>query len=111
MTQVLDVADGRQLGYATPGYAGPSPVWAGFWVLAGGLVMIFLGGCFCIGVLMLVTFDTSVGFKPSSSPGTVWAFRHTALMCVLYAVAFACFAAGATMLVAAVRKLLSVGRG
>ena len=106
MTQAYATSNDAPLAYATPIRGGPSPVWAGFWVLAGGLGMVFLGGCFCLGILLLVTNAMNNGFH---SP-VAWTSRDTLLMVVLYAVAFACFAAGAVMLVAAVRKLLAVGR-
>ena len=90
------------LTYATPsGSAGGSPVAAGVWVMIGGLVLIFFGGCFCIGVLLTV----SNAYGPA---GPRW--ERDLLMFALYASAIVCLVAGGYVMYLGLRKLLAVGR-
>jgi len=42
------------LTYATPSTSSGSPTVAGVWIMIGGLVLIGFGGCFCIGILLLL---------------------------------------------------------
>jgi len=65
-------------------------------MLASGLGLILLGGCFLIGVMMLV------GPPDWTSPSTVAA---DLLMWVLYACTFSCFAGAAWLMVSGVRRL------
>ncbi len=90
------------LTYATPSEsADGSPVAAGVWVMIGGLVLVFFGGCFCIGVLL--TLSDALG--PGSSR-----WERDLLTFVLYACAAACFVAGAYVTFLGLKKLLGVGR-
>ena len=96
------------LSYATPSAAGGSPTAAGVWLTLAGLALVFFGGCFCIGILLLTTNAFYSGFN---SPG----FRpltgeQQVLMLVLYGCAAACFAAGVWVGWLGVRKLLAMGR-
>ncbi len=102
MTRISDPT----LAYATPSASNGSPVAAGVWVLLGGLALIFFGGCFCIGILMLVS-DVPSPFAAPKRPMT-WE-QHT-LMIALYGCALACFAAGTYVAFLGLRKLLAVGR-
>ena len=79
-----------------------SPVAAGFWVMFGGLTLIFFGGCFCIGILALVE---GTGLMPAGPR-----VERTLLMLVLYVLAITCFVTGAWVMSLGVRKLMSVGR-
>jgi hypothetical protein len=81
------------LTYATPAPIAGSPVAAGVWIMVAGLALIFLGGCFMIGVM--ISGNVSAGFH---------------FVVVLYALAFACFGAAAYLLFLGISKLLSVGR-
>ena len=76
---------------------------AGALVCVAGLALIFFGGCFCIGVLLL----TSGGFATGKPPVLTW--EQDWLMIALYGVAIACFASGAYVLILGLRKLLAVG--
>ncbi len=97
------------LAYASPMAGGGSPVVAGVWVMVGGLVLIFFGGCFCIGVLMLTSnaFNAGFGGPPPPRPLT---WEQEGLMLVLYAAAFACLGCGGWVGWLGLRKLLAVGR-
>jgi hypothetical protein len=83
-----------QLAYATPAPGAGSPVAAGVWITLAGLALIFLGGCFLIGV-MLCSFN-----RGGSSEFVI----------LLYVLAFLCFAAASCVLFLGIRKLLAVGR-
>jgi hypothetical protein len=100
------------LAYATPNPRGGSPVLAGFWIVVAGLALIFFGGCFCIGILLMVSGAANVGFNPgySSAPIPPWTWHQSLLMFLLYTFAFGCFAGGAVTLVIGIRKLMAVGR-
>jgi hypothetical protein len=70
-----------------------------------GLALIGLGGCFLVGVLSLVTsMSPSVNAAAPAIPSP----SHYVLMAVLYALAFACFAAAAFLLVLGVRWLYRI---
>ena len=88
---------GDPIPYATP--AAPtqhgSRTSAGFALIAGGLGLIFLGGCFLIGVLILT----------QANQLSVMGFGEVFLLFVLYALAFACFIGGAILIVHGARGL------
>ncbi|CAN5690693.1 hypothetical protein BH09PLA1_BH09PLA1_19710 [soil metagenome] len=81
--------------------------WAGAAILAGGLGLVPLGGCFLIGVLGIVRPSAFNG--PLNSPPMTTA--ATALMSILYLLAFVCFAGAAIMIFCATRSLLRIMRG
>ena len=78
------------LNYATPAIGSRGPrVWACLFVVLGALGLVFLGGCFMIGILTLN--ETHAGFgggPPAVMPLTA---SQIFLECVLYVIAFACF--------------------
>ncbi len=73
---------------------------AGVWITLAGLALIFLGGCFLIGVLICNTNSAAVG------PGT----PSSGLTVLLYCMTFLCFSTAALLLFLGIRKLLAVGR-
>jgi hypothetical protein len=84
------------LAYATPAIS-HKPSSVGLWILMfGGLGLIFLGGCFTIGILFMLTNDID-------DNALVWRTRSYVFHIVLYLLAFACFAGGASLIVMAVR--------
>lgn len=83
----------------------PSP-WAGAAIILGGLGLILLGGCFLIGVLLIVRPN----FVTPSSTNDV-TVAQVILMIFLYLLAFACFAGAAAMLFLGTRGLLRTLRG
>jgi hypothetical protein len=94
------------LAYATPALPNGSALAAGVWITLAGLALIFLGGCFCIGVM----FSLNAGnINVASSPGTGKA-ADTLFIVLLYTLAIACFTAAACVMVLGIRKLLSIGR-
>ena len=97
------------LPYASPleRHAGGSRAGAGFALVFGGLGLVLLGGCFLIGVLLIVVPDPFTGV--ASAPGPMTAPQLT-LMVVLYALAFACFAGAGVLLLLGTRGLLRVLR-
>jgi hypothetical protein len=102
--QVAPAAE--SLPYATPAPRLGARGWAGAAVIFGGLCLILLGGCFLIGVLMLVT---RLDFNGNASPGPLTGPQWV-LMAVLYVLAFASFAGALVMLVAGTRALLRLMR-
>lgn len=93
---------------ATQPQSGPPPalpvlprVLAGAVLLLAGLALIALGGCFLIGVMVLVS-PRSLG--PGTTPPDP-SFEAGALIVVLYATAFACFAGAVLFFVLGLRVL------
>lgn len=84
------------LPYATPDHR-PSYVGAAVLCLTG-LGLIALGGCFLIGILILI--DSS-RFSP-----TPWTARHYILLNVLYTLCFACVAGAVTVLFLGIKRAL-----
>ena len=95
------------LPYATPGAGGGSPTAAGVWVILAGLVLLFFGGCFCIGLLAL-TSPSALGGTPMPPPRMT--DQQNLVMFVLIVIALGFFAAGAYVMILGLRKLLAVGR-
>jgi hypothetical protein len=72
---------------AYPEAAGPR-LWPGAVMLGCSLVLVFLAGCFLIGVLGLVRPDLFIGGPPPATPVPLSA-QEQALMFTLYGFAFA----------------------
>ena len=103
-TSATQLSEAPPLAYATPVGRVVSRGWAGAAVILGGLCLIALGGCFLIGVLVLVTrIDFNGNTAAVPAPLTV---PQGILMFVLYVLAFASFAGAGAMLVAGTRGLL-----
>jgi hypothetical protein len=94
------------IAYATPVPRG-SPVTAGAVILLGGLGLVFLGGCFLIGALV-VTEAGRENFVQGKGGLTT---SMVLLLCVLYLATLGCFAGAVALLVAGTRALLRVVRG
>ena len=99
-----DTGADMRIAYATPLPGRRSPTLAGAAVLAGGLGLVFLGGCFLIGAL-IVTEAARENWMQGLGGMTT---SMVVLLCVLYAATFACFAGALTMLVMGTRALLRV---
>jgi hypothetical protein len=79
-------------------------VWAGAVLVAAGLGLILLGGCFLIGVLELLHyFGTPQGGEYPVRSGEVFF-----LEVVLYGMAFVCFLAAAVLLLLGLHGLLRI---
>lgn len=86
--------------YATPENQQAKPSTVGFMLGVLGLGLIFLAGCFLIGILILQE-------EPQFTSGTPGAHAdRIVLAAVLYVFTFGCGGGGAFVLVQAVRKLL-----
>lgn len=68
-----------------------------------GLGLIFLGGCFMIGILAMMT----PGF---SGQAPTWRLHHTIFAAALYATALGCFSAAAWTIFLGCRRALRRGR-
>src|SRR5436190_21111830 len=96
------------LSYASPrSRATPvrSGILGGVVLLAAGLVLIGLGGCFLIGVVDLSTSPAVTNYGSSMQN---WPLALAVMPWVLYLLAFACFAGAIWMIAAGVRWLYSV---
>jgi len=80
-------------------------VFAAAVIVAAGLALIALGGCFMIGILMLL------GGPKFGGAGTTWTTATYVYMCTLYALAFACFGAAIALILMGLRSLFAVLRG
>jgi hypothetical protein len=86
------------LPYATPSPQRRPSALAGAALLAGGLGLILLGGCFLVGVMMIT--ERAKFFLSPLTPSNI------ILISVLYVVAFACFIGAALLVVIAARGLI-----
>ena len=92
--------DAEPLSYESPRDRAGGRAATGFALVFGGLGLVFLGGCFLIGVLIL-NFAVNEQVPPGMRPGQV-------LLCVvLYAVAAGCFGGAVYLLYRGVRFMLS----
>jgi hypothetical protein len=75
-------------------------------LLLGGLGLMLLGGCFLVGVMMLLT---GTGF--SNQPvGFAWNSGLTLLLMTLYGLAIACFLGSMVLIVISIRGLMRLLR-
>jgi hypothetical protein len=77
--------------------------WAGALLIFGALGLVFLGGCFLIGVQMVV-FPQA--FNTNAAPPPNWPAAAYMFVIVCYVVAFACFGGAVLLFVLATRGLL-----
>ncbi|HEX8340991.1 MAG TPA: hypothetical protein VF624_08795 [Tepidisphaeraceae bacterium] len=92
------------LPYATAPQQQTRPAVVGFILGVLALGLIFLGGCFLIGILLLhANNPISIGGKSD----VLWTPGVLLFAAVLYACAAACFGGGAFVMAMAVRKLLA----
>lgn len=90
--------------YATPtGAPRSSKNWAAALLIVGALGLIFLAGCFLIGVMFLVAPE-ALGI-PKAAPLTPGSYG---LLITLYVLAFACITGAVLMLYLAIRTLLRI---
>ena len=99
---VEQAVEAESLSYATPDRRGGGVAGVGFALMFGGLGLIFLGGCFLIGVLILNNVSTVNGKAFTSG--------ELLLMTVLYVASFGCFGGAAYLITLAVRHMLGRGR-
>ncbi len=78
-------------------------VWAASAVLFAGLALIFLGGCFLIGVLDLTVYRSNL-FSPTFAPTMQFQFQ----VILLYTLAGACFVGAVILLVLGLRGLFKI---
>ena len=90
------------LEYATA-YARSPRIWASAVLVAGGLGLIGLGGCFLIGVMFL---HLPLMIVSGSTASITWTPGVYAFAGVLYGAAFGCFAGAGVLLVRTTRSLL-----
>jgi hypothetical protein len=91
--------------YAQPVGREAPRVWAGAAIMLAGLALIVLGGCFLIGIMMIIN---PLAFGFAVSPPTTYTGGQWALMLLLGLLALGCFAAAVLLLVTGLRGLLSV---
>ena len=93
-----DVETAQYVDYATPVARAPG-VGPGLALGMLGLGLVLLGGCFCIGIMILYQSSTT----DWSKPGVMF------FLVVLYTLAAACFAGALLLLTLAARSLLRSG--
>jgi|SRR4051812_12223832 hypothetical protein len=109
MTSSIESAGVNFLSYAPTGAAAPVDrpgvrVFGAAVILATGLGLIGLGGCFLIGVLSMVAINL---FVPNARPLT-WTMATYVLHAVLYLLAFSCFFGAVVFLVMGTRRVLRI---
>jgi len=105
MNEVADSVPVAALSYATPAPSRTN-VAAACAVVFCGLAMIVIGGCFLIGVMLVV----SNGFAMAGSSGVPLMPRQVMLMLVLYLMAFLSFAVGTWLVFRGVRGFFQLMR-
>jgi hypothetical protein len=85
-------------------------VWAGAVLLLGGLMLIFLGGCFLIGALLIALPGI---VNPCPDPGAppptaAWQPEEVFLFVVLNGLSLACFISALVLMLLGVRGLLRI---
>ena len=80
-------------------------IWASAVLMFGGLAMVVLGGCFLIGVMLIIT-NNFCFLSPPTGSATELTLSQQTFVKVLYALSFSCFGVAATLIVTAVKKLI-----
>ena len=86
--------------YAAPAQRVRNPVWVGAIILAAGLAMVGMGGCFLIGAARVVMWSN---YTAVSNEGVTYS-----LLAMLYLCCLLCFAAAVVLLTTGTRSLLRV---
>ncbi len=101
---------GPTLTYATPAPAAGSGLAAGVWITLAGLALIFLGGCFCVGIMLSLNAGNLANPSPFAPVSSGIGPAITAFVVMLYVLAAACFISAVAVMTLGIRKLLAVGR-
>ena len=96
-----------ELVYEAPAPPARSGTLAAFGLMAGGLFMVVMGGCFCIGIL--ITFQ-HIGFSgaPQQLPMTPGDWVFTGVLSLL---ALASFGGAVVLIMLGTKALLRITRG
>jgi hypothetical protein len=99
MQQDNSTTDPIPLAYSPPEVSRIKPYWGWSIMAVIGLGLIFFGGCFCIGMLAMVSGPTPGA--PYTKSGYIFAFGFITLA------ALACFASGALVLVHTLKLIVA----
>jgi hypothetical protein len=80
-------------------------IWVSAVLMVGGLAMVVLGGCFLIGVMLVITNGFGIS-SLSTCSATELTLSEQTFVKVLYALSFTCFGVAATLMVTAVKRLI-----
>lgn len=77
-------------------------------LMLGGLAMVVFGGCFLIGVMLVVTnfYGQLATITGSECSPTILTPSQQTFVKVLYVLSFVCFGVAATLLMTAVKRLI-----
>ena len=81
-------------------------MWAGFAVAFVGLILMFFGGCFFIGILGQLT--PNMGFGSPTAAAPAWSMRDYVFHVILYLLGFAFIGSGALLVIQGVKGLLRI---
>src|SRR5438876_697894 len=100
-----DVVSPIDLTYAVPAPRSGAKVWAAAVIIGAGLALVVLGGCFLIGVMIILSSNVGrpVGFSSTYWPISVYIYIGT-----LYLLAFACFGSAAVLIVSGLKNLYRI---
>jgi len=95
------VEEAKVLSYATPGALKPRVAPSAVVILAG-LALVFLGGCFMIGIMSV---NQHAGFGPPPVPLPPLTASDIIFELILYVLAFGCFASAVFLIALGVKWL------
>src|SRR5436190_11320991 len=104
---MTDVASPIDLAYAVPAPRPGAKVWGAAIIVAAGLALIVLGGCFLIGVMILLSGNIGM-MGPMGPAKPVWPISVYIYLGTLYLLAFACFGSAVLLIVSGLRNLYRI---
>ena len=105
-----NAAPSIELAYAILEPRAGAKVWAAAVIIAAGLALIVLGGCFLIGVMIVLSGNIGV-MGPMGPAKSVWPISVYIYLGVLYLLAFGCFTFAVVLVFSGLRNLYRLLRG
>jgi hypothetical protein len=97
-----------ELVYESPPPRAPARTWGAVAIMFGGLALVGLGGCFCIGIMSVVTHENLFTGQKKQLPITP---TEGAFIGALSLLALASFGGALTLLILGTKALLRITRG
>src|SRR5438094_6370158 len=104
-----NAASSIPLGYATAEPRQGAKVWAAAVIIGAGLALVGLGGCFLIGVMIVLSGNIGV-MGPMGPSRPVWPISVYIFLATLYLLAFACFGSALLLVISGLKNLYRVLR-
>ena len=98
-----------EIAYAVPEPRAGAKVWAAAVIIGAGLALVVLGGCFLVGVMIILSGNIGV-MGPMGPSKPSWPISVYVYLAVLYLLAFTCFGSAVLLIVSGLKNLYRILR-